>query len=67
MNAAFWLVFVGILGTCFGLPLFLMWLGGGYATVGFSMAAFELFGLLLWAVWKSPTLSLIAIILGLSS
>lgn len=67
MSAVFWLVFLGAIGTVFGLPVLLMSLGGGYATVGFFMAAFELFGLLLWAAWKSPALSLVAIIIGLSS
>jgi len=43
-----------------------MYMGGGCATIGFFLAVFEIFVVVLYAIWKSPTLSWLVIILGMS-
>jgi len=50
-----------------GGPALLIWMGGGYALLGFLLYALQLLAMLLLLVSKSPTLGWMAILFGLSS
>jgi len=50
-----------------GGPALLIWMGDGYALLGFLLYALELLAMLLSLISKSPALGWMAIFFGLSS